>query len=350
MSSSSDQGERAGRSCPSTGHADLGVAKLNDALRSVLMNPTALALFAALHRDSLGRSAVGQIERYTGALPHLEANRKNWEKVLITAIDKVKPDVTTSSVATSNSNPKTKQKTRIGETALTRELNTLLQGRLPKIKVQNEWHVKSERESKRGALDLTFYDQSMFNKKAPKAKGSTSKVKAYGVIELGVVSGSKDLETLFFEKLCQGLIYLELLCDERLKGPMNSTIGTPHAVPSVDGEMILAVVALSETCERGLFATFLCEPRGADAAKWRVCLLSKKASLTIEESSSAFADMISVINAIKGFNPPTSWKYLGPNCSKVVVGNRGKAKVRYNCSAIVLRSLGLYNSNRVFIC
>ncbi|KAL3907597.1 MAG: hypothetical protein SGILL_008806, partial [Bacillariaceae sp.] len=276
-------------------------------------------LFGSLNRESLGGPAVERIEKYTGRIPNLDRTKTQMKDVLSSAVEKVQPDITSSSVSVGQTNPtKKRKKTRIGETALTSELKTLLQTELTGISVQNEWHVKSKMQNKNGALDLTFFDQSQLEIKTPPGT-ALSKVKAYGVIEFGVISGSSNLETFFFEKLCQGLTYLELLGDDGLQGPKRSTIGTPPAVPSVEEAMILSVVVLSEMCESGLFATFLVEPR---RSKWRVCLLSKNKTDTTEKSSAAFADMISAINALKHFKPPSTWTYLGPNCSRVEIGKK----------------------------
>jgi serine/threonine protein kinase len=314
-------------SSPSEGNTDLGVRLLNNRLRSILMDPAALALFAAINRSSLDEKSLLQIAKYT-KVPDL-ATVSVYSNLLKDAIAEAQRQKTDSVESTSFETFLT--------TEVTDQLNSLLK---PPVCVVNEWKLSSNNEEKEGELDITFYDKADFDEEDKKRSDNTAtvKVKCYGVIEVGIATKSKVLTRLFFEKLCQGLRYLDLMVSDDAKGPMSCTkakVPIPkNAAPLVgeQGAMLLSIVVLSHDLNDGCFADFFCKRRmSSEGAKWRISLLSKVKTSTREESSTAFATTVAAIVSLKDFVPGdnSTWDYLGPNCSKVshkAAGAEGQQK------------------------
>jgi hypothetical protein len=73
----------------------------------------------------------------------------------------------------------TSVKSKSLETLLTTEVTDQLNSLLKKsqVSVVNEWHLKSGKEEKRGAIDITFYDKADFDEKDEKR--SDEKMKCY---------------------------------------------------------------------------------------------------------------------------------------------------------------------------
>jgi hypothetical protein len=142
--------------------------------------------------------------------------------------------------------------------------------------------------------DIAQHQQDEQRRDKTKTISSKVKLQCYGVIEVGIATKSKALPKFFFEKLCQGLTYLDMLESDDTKGESEAMI-------------------LSHNLNEGCFADFFCKRR-------RMSLLSKVGTSSRDESLEGFATTVAAIVSLKDFVPGGRlWNYLGPNCCKVSI-------------------------------
>jgi hypothetical protein len=119
------------------------------------MDPAALAFFAAVNRRSLEIHSLEEIEKYTKVL-NLATASFLFDSLLKNAI----------LIATTEKEKMNDGKSASLETLLTIKVTVQLEDLLKTgrrgVSVDNEWQVKSEKEEKSGALDITFCDKEDF--------------------------------------------------------------------------------------------------------------------------------------------------------------------------------------------
>jgi hypothetical protein len=311
-----------------------GFSKLNEYLRSVLMSPTSLALFAIANSQTEDVQDLFQ--------QPLPALTDMYSELLTGAMDAA--DCAANLLPASSSSPSPPKKARrAGEPHITAQLKNKLSELFQlaatggELKALTEWHIQDPDTDKKTAkmkMDLVVYtngtDETDGNGYIDTADPFRRRYDAYAFMEFGVCIQEDDgsLVKSWWEKTDQLLKYMNAICVEKYRGAARgkSKLGGNPGVPFPKYPVILCVLVWSKSRKRGAIGTFVLEWCGI-SKKIRMALLSAELCPDMKATSAAFGKVVSLIHALADLRKESQlanavWTYLGPDCVKV-----GTAKV-----------------------
>jgi hypothetical protein len=304
-----------------------GFSQVNKYLRSVIMSPTSLYLFAALNSANLDAPDTKRIEDlFERPLPVLTDTHAD---LLINAMN-----AADAASRRSSPSPSKKAKTAVqaGEPAITTEL-----ARTISVAIEDsgaaalaEWYVHHPQpEMKRKAqMDLVVYDKKndwIDDEKLLRCYD------AYAYVKIGICPQEDDANLLemWWEKMDQLLNYLNAVCVEKYNGAARGR-GKMGNLPGVNfpkHPVILSVLVWSKSRKTSAIGTFVLEWCGT-SNKFRMALLSAEICRDIKATSAAFGKVISLIHELTYLRKENLgeggkklskdvWCYLGPDCAKL---------------------------------
>jgi hypothetical protein len=303
-----------------------GFSNVNEHLRSVIMSPTALYLFAALNSANLDAPDTKRIQDlFERPLPVMTDTH---DDLLINAMDAADTAAADAASRRSSPSPLKKAKTAVqaGEPAITTELAKTIS-----VVIQHsgaaaltEWYVHHPQpEMKRkGQMDLVVYDKKndWFND-----ENTLRYYDAYAYVEIGICTTEDEASLLgmWWEKIDQLLNYLNAVCVEKYNGAARGRgkMGKFPGVPFPKHPVILSVLVWSKSRVTSAIGTFVLEWCGT-SNKFRMALLSAEICHDIEATSAAFGKVISLIHELTHLRKEEQlakgiWRYLGPDCAKL---------------------------------
>jgi hypothetical protein len=318
------------------GTTSSGFSKVNKHLRSVLMSPTSLYLFAALNSANLTADETSRIQDlFERDLPVLTDTHDG--NLLINAMNAADGDGASSS---SSPSPSKKAKTA-KETLITTALEESLSEALKKPAAKNaeesdvaalsEWHVQHPNQpniQRKAQIDLVVYDKN--NQWIDDREEKLRCYDAYAYMEIGICPQEDEacLLGMWWEKMDQLLNYLNAVCVEKYRGAARGKgkLGTRPGVPFPKHPVILSVLVLSKSRETSAIGTFVLEWCGT-SNKFRMALLSAELCRDKKTTSAAFGKVISLIRVLTDLRQENLgeggkklakdvWRYLGPDCAK----------------------------------
>jgi hypothetical protein len=299
------------------GNTDSGFSKLNECLRSVLMSPTSLALFAIANFRTPNQMK-GVQDLFQQPLPVLT---DKYDKLLIEAMEAA------DAASRLSPSPPKKAKTA-GEALITTQLEEKLSEAIEladnsELSALIEWYVQEPQfEKGKAKMDLVVY-----NKTTPYINEDEKPrcYDAYAYMEFGVCKqeGECNLVGLWWQKMDQLLSYLNAICVEKYRGAEISQgkLGNMPGVPFPNHPVLLSVLVWSKSRKSSAIGTFVLEWCGT-SKKIRVALLSAELCHDMNATSAAFGRVISLTYALTDLREEKQlakdvWTYLGPDCAKV---------------------------------
>jgi hypothetical protein len=311
------------------GTTSSGFSRVNEYLRSVLMSPTGLYLFAALNKENLVATEMKLIQDlFERPLPVL--TDPNDGNLLINAMDAA--DAAAASRSSSPS-PSKKAKTA-GENQITTELEKMLSEAIEELTTSGVaalagWcvqHPQSDIQEK-AQLDLVVYDKNIDNCWIDNEKILRC-YDAYMKIGICKQEDEASLLRMWWEKMDQLLNYLNVVCVDKDEGAARGEgkLSSEPGVPFPKHPVILSVLVWSKSQEKSAIGTFLLEWCGT-SKKFRMALLSAELCRDKYATSAAFGKVISLIHELTYLRKEnlgegkqlakSVWRYLGPDCVKL---------------------------------
>jgi hypothetical protein len=323
-----------------------GFSKVNEHLRSVLMSPTSLYLFAALNSANFSPTETKLVQDFfERPLPALTDTQ--FGNLLINAMDAANNGTSSSSSPSPSKRAKTAGETRI-TTELEKNLTEVLQELATNEKAEeseeseesgvaalSEWYVQDAQSNspRQARMDLMVYEKNTDNIIDKKNMRRCYDAYAYTAIGICTEEDEESLLEMWWEKIDQLLNYLNAACVQNHKGAVGGKgkLGGKPRVPFLPKHpVILSVLVLSKSRKTSAIGTFVLECCGT-SNKFRMALLSAELCHDIKTTSAAFGQVISLIHVLislrKGGQQgeqlaKDDWCYLGPDCAKI-----GKTKV-----------------------